>query len=201
MAINVFEGARRIATLTAGLWVLGWGAFGIFEPQPHIGATYTVAHLHAKPTLGDPSCEYGPNARDYLEVMTKKGTQVHVTLCFIAQRSSDGQLVVPFARDPNDNRRWMGNDQHSIEVREYVKQVRDGFAMSLDEERMFDRRLWPARLERIGIGALFVFGGLFVFWMFCWTLGWIVRGFLGIPMGRDARVQVESERVEGAKQT
>ena len=35
--------------------------------------------------------------------------------------------------------------------------------------------------------ALAFIGGLAFLWAFTWAVGWIVRGFLGIPMGRDEK--------------
>lgn len=36
-------------------------------------------------------------------------------------------------------------------------------------------------------GALIAIGGLVFLWGFSWAVGWIVRGFMGIPRGHDRR--------------
>lgn len=38
-----------------------------------------------------------------------------------------------------------------------------------------------------GEGALYATGGLVFLWVFSWAVGWIVRGFMGIPKGHDRR--------------
>ena len=40
-------------------------------------------------------------------------------------------------------------------------------------------------------GVLFICEMLFVFWIFTWTTGWIVRGFMGIPTGTDKKVSAD----------
>lgn len=40
---------------------------------------------------------------------------------------------------------------------------------------------------RLAIGLLVVGVGLAFLWALTWALGWIVRGFLGIPQGQDQK--------------
>ncbi len=42
-------------------------------------------------------------------------------------------------------------------------------------------------LAYYGEGALYALGGLIFLWGFSWAVGWIVRGFMGIPKGHDRR--------------
>jgi hypothetical protein len=41
-------------------------------------------------------------------------------------------------------------------------------------------------------GAPWLVGGLVFLWVLSWTTGWIVRGFLGIPMGQDRKPDTDS---------
>ena len=43
------------------------------------------------------------------------------------------------------------------------------------------KQYWQEKLKYIGITLLSLIG----FWVFCWIVGWIIRGFVGIPMGKD----------------
>ena len=50
---------------------------------------------------------------------------------------------------------------------------------------------WSEKWENIWEGALTLIGGLTVLWVLSWFIGWIVRGFLGIPMGQDRKPETE----------
>ena len=49
---------------------------------------------------------------------------------------------------------------------------------------LFTGRTWDE--ERLSAVA-WLFGGLAVGWVLLFVVGWIVRGFMGIPMGKDAK--------------
>jgi len=56
---------------------------------------------------------------------------------------------------------------------------------------------WFAFLERdpwenIQENALGVVVGLTFLWVLSWAIGWVVRGFLGIPMGQDRKPGTDS---------
>ena len=44
-----------------------------------------------------------------------------------------------------------------------------------------------ARWEAIKFNSLWTFGGLAFLFIFSWCIGWIVRGFAGIPSGQDKK--------------
>ncbi len=80
------------------------------------------------------------------------------------------------------------NDRYSAEVTRYTAKVRDGFAMNardfesvaaLRREKLWDQWMTAGLTGLAGL----VGGGLLVF-----VIGWVVRGFLGIPRGRDSRL-------------
>lgn len=41
--------------------------------------------------------------------------------------------------------------------------------------------------EVLGIAFLWCLASLGFLWGFTWTAGWVARGFMGIPRGRDSR--------------
>ncbi|MCX7075444.1 MAG: hypothetical protein NTZ45_01530 [Methylococcales bacterium] len=43
-------------------------------------------------------------------------------------------------------------------------------------------------LEKIKDSALWSSGGVIFIYAFSWSIGWIVRGFTGIPSGKDSNV-------------
>jgi hypothetical protein len=48
-------------------------------------------------------------------------------------------------------------------------------------EKTAGQKTW----EHIGTGLLCLFGGVAFIWALTWAIGWIVRGFFGIPTGQD----------------
>lgn len=48
-----------------------------------------------------------------------------------------------------------------------------------------EKTLGQKTLEHIGMGLLWLFGGVAFIWALSWAIGWIVRGFFGIPSGHD----------------
>ncbi len=46
-----------------------------------------------------------------------------------------------------------------------------------------------ALLKELGTGLFVALGGLGCLWAFTWAVGWIVRGFMGIPRGLDQKPQ------------
>jgi hypothetical protein len=50
-----------------------------------------------------------------------------------------------------------------------------------------DGQWLPQLLKDLGQKVLGVISGLFFLWTFTWAIGWIVRGFKGIPRGQDKK--------------
>ena len=47
---------------------------------------------------------------------------------------------------------------------------------------------WPANWQdKVFLNSFWAFGGLIFIFLFCWCIGWIVRGFAGIPSGQDKK--------------
>lgn len=87
MAINVFEGARRIAKSAAAIWAVGW-IIAAFYVSPSIDVTYTLAEdVLAKRTNECPL----DSAIQYHDILTKSGTKASVKLCIVT--SARGELI------------------------------------------------------------------------------------------------------------
>lgn len=189
MAVNAFEGARRIGMLIAAIWTIGWIVAAFFFSEPYISVNYTISWPNELPKRSDPSCTFGDNEIEYVTVQTAKGTEAHVRLCFLAQPSNDGRKLIFYAVDPSNPKLFIGNARHSTEVQDYAKRVKNGFVLPKADEPWIDQQLWPERLKILGQGALGAIGGLLFLWCFSWAIGWIVRGFLGIPRGKDRKAE------------
>lgn len=46
---------------------------------------------------------------------------------------------------------------------------------------------WTQALKSAGMHLLGMLASLATFWAFTWAVGWIVRGFMGIPQGKDSK--------------
>jgi hypothetical protein len=179
---NVFSGARRIAVLTAAvgaLITLGVAA----THEPYVPFTYVVEHPTGPFKRSDESCPSSA-ARHYFTKSLESGKRVSITLCILSMKfGSDGKELIPYRVDEK-GMLW-GAATYSSEVSEYERQLERRFRMpfsdqdeflSTTEKRYWDN--WKSSILALGIGFA-------VFWLFVWATGWIVRGFLGIPMGSD----------------
>lgn len=72
-----------------------------------------------------------------------------------------------------------------------VKPSNDNKPFNSDEYMTKNGIESPLTLESRVIAAARVMGitviSIFLFWVFCWVVGWIVRGFVGIPMRQDRK--------------
>jgi hypothetical protein len=82
----------------------------------------------------------------------------------------------------------MANTSYSAEVIKYMRDTAEAFAIPDADHKAIDDQFWPAQVKALMEGALYAMTGLIVLAVFTWTIGWVVRGFLGIPRGHDHRV-------------
>lgn len=59
------------------------------------------------------------------------------------------------------------------------------FNISKQEEARLNGKWWESWRSAFGQGLAVMLGGLIALWIFSMAMGWIVRGFLGIPPGMD----------------
>ena len=184
MAINVFEGARRIVALIAFAWVLGVIVIFFVEREPRVDATYVFEWPDSSPMRTDDSCNTSDDKLDWKTVFTTQQTKVHVTLCFKPKRSSDGKMVFPYKID-RASRTWWGDEEYSTNVSNYFKQRSNEFRLPNVDEAWADDQYWPSRFRLVKEAAYWLFGGLLALWLLTILTGWIVRGFFGRPSGQD----------------
>jgi|GEM_PF-3469346 len=216
MAINWFEGGRRICQLLMG--IVAVGGFGIvaFTEQPD--PQFVTYGPEAPWIVSDNPC---PNS-GYIKRLWDYdwgGEERGVSLCFIAL--DDGTFPVQVADPPpgelerreQASREWSAeNDarlergetilpppswpnwyftaaRYSIEFDQYVARRSSAFEIDADmRENARERQssaLWDERSRVFGEVFPWV-AGIWVFlWLFTTAMGWIIRGFAGIPQGMD----------------
>jgi hypothetical protein len=179
----MFKGARRIGFLLAGLWAVGWVAYAVFN-QPYSRMIYAVQRPGNPPILVD-SCGY-ENASGWLNLETSSGETVRIQLCFMARRGDDGEMYIPYALT-GTGKRWIGGTKYADEVLTYMRRVERTFQLTDDIVKHAKASEREARLAQWKESLAFLFGGLVIGWALVAAPDWIVRGFMGIPRGRDAR--------------
>jgi hypothetical protein len=189
MAINIFEGGRRIAYLLMMVWAVGWAllVFVFHDGWPAVDARFEVRSPGQTPIrVTTLSCDADSRRLWDFDGMTPKGTKYNLELCFVATAFPDGNLV-PFRRDP-DGTLW-GGSSYSAEVESYINTALRKWQPTEEDLAWIDSRKWSVRYEQITEMVPWLLGGVFVIWLLATILGWIVRGFMGIPAGRDRRAE------------
>jgi hypothetical protein len=80
-----------------------------------------------------------------------------------------------------------GNDPYSPEVINYTAAYSLRYELSQDQKELINSKWRSERWEQVRMGVGFAVGGWFALWIAASVVGWIVRGFFGIPAGRDSR--------------
>ena len=83
---------------------------------------------------------------------------------------------------------WMAGEFDS-KVRSYMDEVAAAFRLQSSDLERLEKAKWQKLWEQWKLALQVLFGGLFVGWVLVAVVGWVVRGFLGIPRGRDSRVE------------
>lgn len=180
--MNVFEGARRVALFFGGCIVAaGVGTVALDKPW-HLGYV-EIAHLGANPKWTD-DCNISQDASESVPVKLESGHSGSLTLCFRASESSHGRMLVPYEEMGEDFVRMAG--PYSSEVSEY----KEAYARKFDPSAFADELesgYWSKRAETAKTSAQWTIGALFVGYLAVCVIGWVARGFMGIPSGRDQR--------------
>ena len=79
------------------------------------------------------------------------------------------------------------NSPYSDEVERYTAKYVKAFQPSPDDMKWAEQQVWPQRWRLIGLALLSIFAGCAAIWVIAAVIGWVVRGFTGIPTGSDAK--------------
>ena len=183
MRLNVFEGARRIALLMGIVWAGGCVGYAVFN-EPFYRLHFAIDWSKAPVLVEDCADE---DARQYPDVKGSNGDEIPVALCFVASKASDGRMLVPYAEDPAKPGWLLMHGKYSKEVEAYTAEAAKSFRFPDSALKDAKARKWAAVLDQWKIAMQFLFSGLAIGWALVAATGWIVRGFLGIPRGKDAR--------------
>lgn len=182
MRINVFEGARRVALIFAVIVTIVVVLIAATK-DPYFSVDYRVAGPDSSPIRTTERCPLEAR-RHFFTTKTPRGRPVSITLCLSAMSFGEERLV-PYKIDES-GMIW-GATAYSPEVDAYERDLEDSFTFSRLDAQWADSEISKLYEEHLlhALGGLAV--ALAVFWVLVWAVGWVVRGFAGIPRGRDSR--------------
>jgi len=182
MGMNVFEGARRIAFLVKVVWVMCVAAVAYSIP-PAVTVKFVTTDPRGGFAMTEAECDLRTDAVEWVTRWIDSDRWVTAELCFKAQdfASSDRPLV-PYKIDRDGS--W-GNSPHSRQVAEYTDARAERFTLTAANSDAA-RAAWDAaRSRHLWYAVLFAIGGWVAISLAQAVIGWIVRGFVGIPLGHD----------------
>ncbi len=181
--MNIFEGSRRIAKLIGACIAVGFIVGGL-HLSPTVDVNYKIQSVGSTPIQSLEECPEDSRTKTK-RTYTRKHTILNITLCFLADTNVDNQRVIPFKEVLGEG--WWGGKKYSFEVEEYTSKVSDSFSIPISDEAALDAQYWKVLLKDLAVGSMVALASLVSFWGFTWAVGWIVRGFLGIPRGMDQK--------------
>lgn len=186
MKINIFQGARRLALVVALIPAfvgLFWHMNDIDSQS--VQAYYSIDRPGASPKRLDGSCP-DEALLALAQVHTKSGTRAWAFLCVlpVPVLDAEGQRLYPYKIDGQG---YLVARSGSLEVDAYISELSKSVKLSpVDHQALDDQKATRYRqLLLFSLGIVCV--ALLVFWGLVWVVGWIVRGFMGIPRGSDHR--------------
>lgn len=184
MAINIFEGARRIAVLIAGVATIGT-LIVLFTYEPYMPVTYSIAEPTGSFVRMEDSCP-SDAGKHYFTAKTNTGKEVSVDLCLLATSfGKNDDRLIPYKIDEK-GMIW-GAPSYSSEVSAYERKLEERFQLPLGDEDLITKKISQDYRENMKEGFGYLVAGLAIFGGIVWVIGWIVRGFLGITRGMDKR--------------
>lgn len=187
--MNIFEGSRRLALLAGGLATVGT-LIGLATNDPYVPVSYSISHPKGAFQRTTESCP-SEAGRHYFTTRSRSGKRVSINLCLLTMPfGDDKRQLVPYKVDEK-NMTW-GAASFSSEVSNYERELEARFALPVQDNDWIEKEIstqywknWKEGLGYLGIG-LAIFAG------FVWVVGWIVRGFMGIPHGMDRKPSREA---------
>lgn len=192
MGLNAFEGARRILLVVQVLWALGVLVVSYnLAPSPSVTLEVLRPDLPARETTR--GCDIGTDAMEWESIRSSGGGDISVTVCFRADKFSDGRMLVPY-RVAENGMVW-GDGPYTEDVTSYTGSYAKTVKLSPATEQRLAGEARRTKFKHLASGAGVAAIGWGVFWVLASVIGWIVRGFVGIPTGRDSRPKQRTAQV------
>ena len=183
MKVNVFEGFRRISWFLQFAIVGGAALYGVLS-DPYVRVTFATTGPEKPFLLTEGPCAY-PSRSEYLTV-PMSSREASITLCFEAITLKSGTKLIPYSS--GNPPKYFGSEYpYGAEIDDYVKARAAQFAVSPDDEAKIESQFRAKQWGQWKDAALTAGGGWLALYLFTALMGWIVRGFMGIPGGKDSR--------------
>lgn len=184
MKFNIFEGARRVALLIGGIAIVGT-LIALVIYDPYVSVQYSIAYPNGSFMQIQESCPSDAE-QHYFSSKTSTGQSVSVDLCLLAMTfDKDNTRLIPYKVD-EQGMVW-GAASYSSEVSAYERKLESRFKFPASDEEMLEKEISQRYRENWMSGLGYLVAGLAIFAGVVWAIGWIARGFLGIPRGMDKR--------------
>lgn len=184
MRFNPFAGARRISALLALIAIVGTIVASAVN-DPYVSITYAVAHPTGPFLKTEEFCPSSAG-RHYFSKATRSGKSVSVTLCLLPMEFGENKReLIPYRVD--DKGMLWGAANFSSEVTAYELQLERRFVLLPRDEEDLEREIGRRYRENWISSLGYLAAGLGIFAVFVWAMGWVVRGFMGVPQGSDYR--------------
>jgi hypothetical protein len=159
-----------------------------FNQDAYYHATYSLAAPNAPFRKTDGGCP-SEGKTIYFDHKTSRGKEVRVTVCLepmtFTNKNNEQVELIPYKTDAN-GMTW-GARPYSSEISTYESQVKKRFTMTATDEEVSIKEAAKAWRSQFAEAMGYLAVGLGIFGALVWAIGWIVRGFLGIPRGMDKR--------------
>lgn len=180
--MNIFEGSRRISYVTATV-ISVFVLYITFTEKPYVYINYVVKSPLNNPERINQDCPYNGKTTTF----TKKwadGEDVNIHLCILPMEFEENGLLIPYKFDAGG---FWGAEKYTKEVSDYQKRLESKFSLSKEDVDHFTKEKSKAYWGKIKKELSGLAIGLIIFFCFTWVIGWIVRGFAGIPRGMDKK--------------
>lgn len=186
MAINVFEGSRRIVKLLLGICFFAVAAGFLSDNPVRIPVYVDVPNVGVTPIPVEElrDCD-PPNYRpgSWPIKRTKQGTTYSLRLCFRANNDWEGgKVFVPFVWTDGQT---YGDTYTSMNIYSYANKFASEFEADEALETEINGRYWPELFKQVGRAVFVALLACLGLWLCAKIIGWVVRGFFGIPRGKD----------------
>lgn len=190
--MNIFEGSRRVVKLISVAIVVGFGIAAFFV-DPGVNIEYMVRSPNSMPQRIDSgNCPTGSGV-EYTYPRTRNNIEAYMKFCFAPQtfKLTTGKEVhlIPFEYDEK-TKKTSADWPVSSEVKIYQDKLSKSFVMPIEDELWVDDKFRSLVIKELRNGFIAMIISLAILWAFTIAVGWIVRGFMGIPRGQDATIKV-----------
>ncbi len=187
--MNIFKGCRRLALLAGGLATVGT-LIAIGTNDPYVSVSYSISHPKGSFQRMIKPCP-SEAGHHYFTTTSSSGKHVSINLCLLTMPfGEDKRYLIPYRVDEK-NMIW-GAETYSSEVSNYEKELEARFILPAQDNNWIENEISSQYWKNWRKGLRYLSISLALYAGFVWAVGWIARGFMGIPHGMDKKPSNET---------